>query len=60
MPVTIRRIGPGDHFMVSTPNGVKAHDTTMKNAQAMKRILDAYERKQRIKAKQNRKGGGNK
>lgn len=50
MPVTITSIGNG-LYRVSTPNMVHAHGTTKKKALAMKRILDAYERKQKIKAK---------
>lgn len=42
MPVKIEKVGPGK-FKVSTPNGVKAKNTTLKNAKAQERLLNAVD-----------------
>lgn len=42
MPVSIRKTGPGT-YKVSTPNGVKAKATTLQNAEAQKRLLNAVD-----------------
>jgi hypothetical protein len=40
MPVHVRKI---DGYRVSTPGGVKAKSTSMKNAMAQRRLLNAVE-----------------
>lgn len=41
MPVSIRKTKGG--YKVSTPNGVKAKHTSLRKAQALKRLLNAVE-----------------
>lgn len=42
MPVKIKKT-KGGKYRVSTPNGVKAKDTTKKKAEAQERLLNAVE-----------------
>lgn len=42
MPVTITKVGEG-RYRVSTPNQVHARSTTLANAKAQERILNAVE-----------------
>ena len=45
MPAKLTRL-PSGKVRVSTPGGVKSKATTMKNAQAQKRIIEAADRNQ--------------
>jgi len=47
MPVSIKK-KKGGCVEVSTPNGVKAKCTTMKNAKKQKKIIDAADHGRRI------------
>ncbi len=42
MPVKIKKVGKGK-YQVSTPNGTKARGTSLKNAKAQERLLNAVE-----------------
>ncbi len=42
MPVKIKKVGKGK-YSVSTPGGTKAKGTSLKNAKAQERILNAVE-----------------
>lgn len=50
MPVKIEKLG-GGRYRVSTPNGVKAHRTTLRNAIAQKLILERAERHEALERK---------
>jgi hypothetical protein len=42
MPVKVAKL-PSGHYRVSTPNGVKAKDTTEEKAKRLKRLLNAVD-----------------
>lgn len=57
MPVSVRKL-PGGMYRVSTPNGVHAKRTTLANAKAQERLLNAIEHSDwRPTGKKRRLGG---